>query len=256
MNCKQAEELLPLYAGRDLEEKRATLVNEHVQTCAACARVADEYRNSLQLTEQFAPPVFSDAVYAGIRERVLGEIETKTMAPAWSQTITSFLQPRLTWAFASALVIVVSMFAIYFITNTANDEQQLAHEPPAKVQPETKEHSSSGPQRNKRQDVLPVSTGGKKQQLAGVPQPQRKRSRDTLADRMNTVASKSPDTISTANRVSSQSSSLPEPTLFPHRDSAALVKTLRVEIQTKDPKIRIIWFVQPEPKPIPGSKGT
>lgn len=238
MNCKQVEELLPLYAGHDLEEKRATLVTEHMQTCAACARVADEYRESVRLTEQFVPPIFSDAVYAGIRQRVLREIETETMAPAWSQTIASLFQTKLTWAIAGVLLIVVSMFAINFIMNKGNDEQQLAKQPPAQspanVQPETKERSNSDLQDNSRTDhPHSVNTGEKKQQLAGVSQPQRKkRSRDTP-------------------------SKLPQPVLFPYNDSAALAKPLRVEIQTRDPKIRIIWFVQPETKPvIPASKGT
>jgi hypothetical protein len=216
MNCKQAEELLPLYAARDLEEKRTTLVTEHVQTCAACSRVADEYRESVQLTEQFAPPVFSEAVYAGIRQRVLREIETE----ASLQTIASWFRPKLTWAIVSVLLIIVSMVAIYFIVNRANVEQQLAHKPPVKVQPETTERSNSGPRS--------VNTGGNKQQLVRVPKPQRKRSRDMLTVRVS-----------------------------PQRDSAALGKTLRVEMQTKDPNIRIIWFVQQETKPIiQGSKGT
>ena len=92
MNCKQTEELLPLYAGRDLEEERATLVTEHLQTCAVCARVANEYRESVVLTEQFAPPVFSEAVYAGIRQRVQREIETEALAPTWSHTIASLFR--------------------------------------------------------------------------------------------------------------------------------------------------------------------
>ncbi len=258
MNCKQTEELLPLYAGRDLEEKRATLVNEHIQTCAACARVADEYRESIQLTEQFAPPVFNEAVYAQMRERVLREIETKAMAPAASQTIASLFLPRIRWATATVLLIVVSTFAFYFIMNRRNDEQLAEKPPPAKVQPEAKEPPNSRPQHDKLADLPPVlNTGGKNQQLAGVPPSRQKRSRNTLADRMNTVRAKSPDPISTAGSVSSQPGSAPGSMVSPHRDSAALVKTLRVEIQTKDPKIRIIWFVQPETKPIiPGSKGT
>lgn len=258
MNCKQAEELLPLYAGCDLEEKRTTLVTEHVQTCAACARVADEYRESVQLTEQFAPPVFSEAVYAGIRQRVLREIETEARAPVWSQTIANFLRPRLTWAIAGVLLIGVSLFAIYFIMNRQNDGPQLADKPPSKVQPRAKEESNLGSQGGNRADLSPsVNTGWKKQPLAVVLQPPRKRSRDTLADRINKVDEKSSDAMSTAKNVSPQPSSLPEPMVFPHHDSAALGKTLRVEIQTKDPKIRIIWFVQQEIKPvIPSSKGT
>jgi anti-sigma factor RsiW len=230
MNCKQAEELLPLYAGRDLEEKRATLVTEHLQTCAACARVANEYRESVRLTEQFAPPVFSEAVYAGIRQRVQREIATEALAPAWSHTIASLFRSRLAWAIASMLLIVVSMFAIYFMMNRGNVKPQLANQPPANVQPETNERSKSGPP----DSSVPagVNTGGEKQHLARGHQLQRrKRSRDTLADRVNTVAAKSPEATSTS-------------------------KTLRVEIQTKDPKIRIIWFVEPETKPaIPSSKG-
>jgi len=207
MNCKQAEELLPLYAGRELEEKRATLVSEHVQTCLACARVADEYRESIHLTEQFAPPIFSEAVYAGVRQRVLRQIETE---PRWTQTIASFFRPRLAWAIAGMLLIAVSLFAFYVVVNKGDREQQFAAKPPEKVQPEAKAPSNSG------------------QQLAGVPRPRAKRSRDTAS----------------TNRVAAKTRNLPEPTLFPPRDSAALVETLKVEIQTKDPKIRIIWFVQ------------
>ena len=258
MNCKQAEELLPLYAGHELEEKHATLVTEHLQTCAACASVADEYRESVQLTEQFAPPVFSEAVYAGIRQRVMREIEAEAMAPAWSQTIANFFRPRLTWAIAGVLLIAVSLFAFYFIMNRQNDGPQLADKPPSNVQPGAKEDSNSGSQGGNRADLSPsVNTGGKKQPLAGVLQPPRKRSRDTLADRIKTVSAKSSDAMSTANNVSQQPGSLPEPMVFPQSDSAASVKTLRVEIQTKDPKIRIIWFVHQETKPlIPSSKGT
>lgn len=256
MNCKQVEELLPLYAGRELEEKRATLVTEHLQTCVACAHVADEYCESVRLTQQFAPPVLSEALYLGMRQRVLREIETEARAPVWSQKIANLFRPRLTWAIASMLLLVVSMFAIYFIVNRKNDEKQLAKNPPAKVQPAIKEHANSRPQGDKRATPSPSEkTGGKEQQLAGVPQHQRKRSRDTR--RINSVDANSLEEMSTVNDVAPQPSSLPEPMMLPHRDSAALSKTLRVEIQTKDPNIRIIWFVQQETKPvIPSSKGT
>jgi predicted anti-sigma-YlaC factor YlaD len=49
MNCKDVQELLPLYVGGDLKEKRARPVTEHVQSCADCAGSADEYRESRQL---------------------------------------------------------------------------------------------------------------------------------------------------------------------------------------------------------------
>ena len=242
MNCKQVEELLPLYAGRDLEEKRATLVAEHVQTCAACARVADEYRESVQLSGQFAPPIFSEAVYAGIRQRVLREIETEATAPSWSQTIKGVFRPRFTWAIASVLLMLVSIFAIYFLMNKGNVEQHLANTPPVNVRPETKEPANSKAPEDKQVAASPSAT---------VTQPRRKRSRA-----MNTTSAKITGTMSTAQNVSPEPNSILEPLEFPHQDSAASAKPLRVEIQTKDPKIRIIWFVQTETKSvIPASKG-
>ena len=75
MNCKQLNELLPLYAGRDLDEKRARLVSEHVQICSACAQLAGEYREAVELTQDFAPPGFSDHVYASVRRQVMQQIE-------------------------------------------------------------------------------------------------------------------------------------------------------------------------------------
>src|SRR5205823_8914262 len=126
MNCKHVQELLPLYVGRDLEEKRAQMVMAHVQSCVACTGSADEYRETRQLIKQFAPPPVSDAVYAGIRQRVLREIEQEATAPGLSRLLDSLFRPRLRWAVATALVLAVSVFALYFVANRRNNQQQVA----------------------------------------------------------------------------------------------------------------------------------
>jgi Putative zinc-finger len=230
MNCKQTEELLPLFAGHELEEHHAQRVTEHLQTCTACAQVAGEYRESIQLTEQFAPPIFSDAVYAGIRQRVLREIEAEAAAPAWLQSIANLFRPGLPWAIASVLLIAISLFAVYFFVKKQGNEPQLADIPPLKIQQEESDPGSQA------YNEAQVRAGEKKEQLAGITKPPRKRSSAP-------VATKTRDTWTTTNNVSAQTSSLPG-------------KALRLEIQTKDPNIRIIWFVQHEPQPaIQNSKG-
>ncbi|MGH9956359.1 MAG: zf-HC2 domain-containing protein, partial [Pyrinomonadaceae bacterium] len=105
MNCKQAEELLPLYAGRDLSEKHARSVIEHMQTCAACARVVDQYGEASRLTQQFTPPVINDDVYAGIRLRELREIANEPTAPGVPQVLVSWVRPRKSWAVATAVAV-------------------------------------------------------------------------------------------------------------------------------------------------------
>jgi hypothetical protein len=66
---------------------------------------------------------------------------------------------------------------------------------------------------------------------------QPKRYRELITDRGTKTVPVSPQT------------SLSEPTLVPALDSTASEKALRMEIQTKDPNIRIIWFSQPNTKP-------
>jgi len=94
MNCTQAHELLPLYAGRDLDEKRARLVSEHIQICTACTRVAGEYREAVELAQHFAPPVFSEDVYANVRRQVMQQIENEPAEPLLPQLFGSWIRPQ------------------------------------------------------------------------------------------------------------------------------------------------------------------
>ena len=254
MNCKQAEELLPLYAGRDLDEKRTRLVTEHLQSCDACARIADEYREAFHLTQQFATPVFAEGLYAGIRQRVLREIETESKASSLPQFVASWFTPRLAWTVAAALLIAVAASATYFVVNRSNGKEsaggQVVRTPEilSPVDPVTPPDKPSG-------ISSPTNTGAEKQRLGGVRQPAQKRSPDVVANRANDTVVVSSNAVSAD--ASSSTDSLPAPTLFPPPDTATSEKSLRMEIQTRDPNIRIIWFAQQETKPaVPALKGT
>jgi hypothetical protein len=251
MNCKQVQELLPLYVGRDLEEKRERKVTAHVHSCAECAGAADEYRETRQLLQDFAPPPFSEDVYVGIRGRVLREIEAESTASSLPELVAVWFRPRLTWAVASAALIAFTLLAFYFIANRRSD--QLAGKD-AVEQPARNE--KGGSQRDTRAAPPPSSHGGDQPQLAGIRQPGQRKSRGVLTPGVKSVAANSSDGKSTVANVSPQTNYSVELSVFPARDSAASGKILRVEIQTKDPNIRIIWFTSPETKPaVPNSKG-
>ena len=144
MNCKQLDELLPLYAGRDLDEKRARLVSEHIQICSACARVAGEYRDAVELAQHFAPPVFSDNVYASVRRQVMQQIEDEPTAPLLAQMFGSWFRPRMAWAAASAVIIAFGFFALYLVVNRTADVQPVAEIHPT-VNPEQTPESMATP---------------------------------------------------------------------------------------------------------------
>jgi hypothetical protein len=254
MNCKQVQELLPLYVGRDLEEKRERLVTAHVHSCAECAGAADEYRETRQLLQDFVPPPFSEDVYLGLRGRVLHEIEAVPTVPSLPQLVAGWFRPRLTWAVASAVLIAITLFVLYFIANRRNDQHQVVSKDPAMEQPARNE--KGGSQRDTQAVLPPSSQEGDQHKLAGIRQPQRRKYRNALTARANSATVIAPDAKSTVANVSPQPNNSAEPGLFPAPDSAASEKTLRVEIQTKDPNIRIIWFSQQETKPTaPNSKG-
>lgn len=229
MNCKDVQKVLPLYVGGDLKERRARLVKAHVQTCADCAGLADEYHESRQLLMEFAPPPFSEAVYTGIRQNVLREIARESTTPALPQAIAAWFRPRPGWAFATALLLVVSVLTFYILADRKNDRQQLADnlgtvngtgktEPPD-VTPQ-KEHLAT-PLKPARNVALgprfALARNPRKSRLILVAQRVRHSRKSEAA-----FANSSAEPILTAPTTSE--------------------KTLRVEMQTKDPNIRIIWF--------------
>lgn len=274
MNCKQIQELLPLYVGRDLEEKRAKLVTAHVQSCAECADLADEYRETRQLLQLFAPPPFSEAVFAGIRQRVLREIERESTAPTLPQLVASLFRPRIRWAVATALLLAFSVFAFYFIANRTNDRQQAAdgrrtierttREEQANPQSPGHESAVSPPSSSEETDGHPPASIGRNAGAgtriagSGAHQSQQKKNFAAAADRPRSVAANMPDTRWRTAGASAEGNNLSEPDAIPARDPVSSEKTLRMEMQTKDPHIRIIWF-SPQPgkrdSPSKSSKG-
>jgi hypothetical protein len=278
MNCKQVQELLPLYVSRDLEQKRAQLVTAHVQSCAECTGSADEYRETRHLLQQFKPPLFSEGVYAGIRRHVLREIEREATAPGLSRLLESLFRPRLRWAVATALLLAVSVFAFYFIANRRpnlmDDRQQVAgsrrqvdratqDEQPKAQHRGPESAASTSPSTQDNNGPPSKSTGrnnGGDMTIAasGAHQSQRRKSVGAAADRPTSVAGNAPETPPMIAEASRESNNLAAPDAVPARDPAASEKILRVEMQTKDPNIRIIWFSPQRPKqdsPSKSSKG-
>jgi hypothetical protein len=254
MNCKHVQELLPLYVGRDLEEERAQMVTAHLQSCMECAGSADEYRETRQLLQHFAPPPFSEAVYAGIRQRVLGEIGRESTQPTLSRLLASLFGPRLRWAVATALLLAVAGFAFYFIANRradlTNHPQQLAHSG----------GTVEGPTSTSIKEPLsPARPVQKREQSPGLVRGthQAQRRKTAAADRTY-LAMNRPGPRSTTNGAAPETNKPDTPDAFPAREPDASEKPLRLEMQTKDPNIRIIWFTKPTKQysPVKFPKGT
>jgi hypothetical protein len=241
MNCKQIEELLPLYAGRDLDEERFELVTAHLQACDDCARAAHSYREAVELTQQFAPPVFSDHVYTSVRRQVMQQIEDEPSASLLPQLFDTWFRPRMAWAAASALIIAFGFFALYLVVNRKADVQPVANIQPALNG--TEQTPESTPSRTT------VSAGPEKRKPA-------EHTRKHLVNRRPLMAVKAVDSSLRAASISPKPRDPQAVNGWPVVDATPGKTPLRVEMQTKDPNIRIIWFSQSNSKPtLPNSKG-
>ena len=241
MNCKSVEPLLSLYVGRDLEEERSRLVAAHLQSCTECALVADEYAGVSQLLQRYEPPNFSDEIYAGIRKQVFNEIEREFHTPV-SQLFLALVQPRMRWITA-ALLLAISLTVLYFSRTRLpqRPNQQVAvptGEPNqavrrADVRSENgSEAAGSSSLSNKGHDRTAITRRpitGKRKVNVGVVVTNLSRQ---LAETTKVEASTNDPVIQRDVDVS-QPSSAPAP--------------LRVEMQTSDRNIRIIWLSNQSP---------
>ena len=228
MNCKQVEDLLPLYVSHDLADKQARSVTDHLQNCAACAVVLREHREAQQLLRDFASPAFDAAAYDAIRQNVWRRIETESAKPAVTEIIAGWFGPRLAWAAAAMVLMAIAIGGIYLLVRRQPDRREtvaretVVNTPSPKVNPPVKQEGSDGAR---------VAVSGKEKRSR---QPQArptvpKRGHDTVPDSRETLVATAPDASrSTGATV-----------------NAGQGKTVRMEIQTSDPNIRIIWFAQP-----------
>jgi len=245
MNCKRVEELLPLYVGHDLEDERAMLVTAHVRTCTQCARSAQEYRETNQLMQRFEPPQFSEATYLAVRNSVLREIERESNTTALLRFIARPFQPRTMWAVSTAVVLAVCLFAYYFIANRTSGQRY--------------EQASAASQPDKFKDLPAPSGKDLKPALTGTEGVPSALARSSRKPRLNQTVWHSRGAGETPAVPVKSAQYSPVGRTSPTGDSSVTSdKTLRLEIQTSDPNVRIIWFSHPstrEGSPNESSKG-
>jgi hypothetical protein len=233
MNCKNVEPLLSLYAGRDLDEEHSQLVAAHLQSCTQCSLAAEEYAWASQLLQGYEPPRFGDEIYAGIREEVLNEIQRESHGRVWpgvfSQFFLALVQPRMRWITA-ALLLAISVTALYLSQKPAH---QLPNDQPMVVRTGESNQAGSGADvrsesRNESANSSSFSNKGK----VRIVTPHRAITRKREAD-AGVVASNLSRELDKTTRVDPQPSSAPAP--------------MRVEMQTSDRNIRIIWLSRQPP---------
>jgi hypothetical protein len=207
MRCSEVTERLALYVGDDLDRRTTRRVAEHLRGCTACFEAAAAYREAVQFVREASEPAFEAEFFEGIRRDVLVEIRR---SPSPVRT------PRPAWVMpvAASLAVAALSFAIAarsgFLGGPAVDRAEVSTEAAPNASPE-------------RVDTPPSTPAPDPGPGRGAPPRHRAPRRIPPAPR---------------GRIESE-----------HVAKSTPVSTddmLRIEYQTSDPNIRIIWFVPKE----------
>ncbi len=246
LNCKRAARMISLFVAGDLVGAPEREVARHLAACDGCRRLAEEFSESRGLLNQACtPPEFGAEFYSGIRCAVLGEI-------ASDQILSKPSLFRLRWLYATAFaaVVIVSGLALQHFVNTRREtppDSALAH--PLTVQPTSrstevpsprKKHELTGKLSAQANNVLAFADPyGRSRHFARMSKPDvtTQAARDSgtqIEPAMQSSTRVGPNAVESVSLAGGPSSS------SSGRASASEIS--RIEIQTADPNIRIIWL--------------
>ena len=235
MNCRRIKKLIPLHIEGDLQPGIATRVASHLESCGGCNSLAVEYRGSQDWLRSPDAPKFDAKFLLDFKRDVLNAVEEQRVKPSILAVIGQHWNRRQLLALSAAGVIIAGMVFLYFYQGRGHINTHVIA---------IKEEPS--PIEEVKNDGVPA-TGTKAApgaSLAATRHPVfHPRRASGISGRELSAARKemAPEVEAQAVRMA-----LPEPRISyelpfiePSKDSR---EVLRIEIQTGDPSIRIIWF--------------
>ncbi|MCI0660277.1 MAG: hypothetical protein L0220_04315, partial [Acidobacteria bacterium] len=210
---------------------------QHLESCANCRRIAEEFEESRDWLRGFPAPEFDEAKLDGMRDSVLLEIGRVERRPRRLEWIVPIWGPRFAFAASLALLLLIALFGLVIsrrqLSHDLKSEQaEVKHGSGDQVGfPPTKKRGEQANKdlynANRKPDLRRSRSKPIRPLLNKLPQEARNVGPDLSAQNIDAAK---PFTGQSARR---------EPA---NTDLAANRDMLRIEIQTADPNIRIIWF--------------
>ena len=239
MNCRRVQKLIPLHVEGDLHTSVANRVELHLEWCGRCNWLSDEYKESQRWLRTSPPPEFDEAILENLKSAVMKRVAENNAMPSLFASLAQRWSRRQMLALAATFVIVLGMVGLYLYRTRAKSNLQVISE--VVEQP-------PGSERKPSDDLLPVTAAGEhpgatsnKRHLAS----NRRRTFRSPAGHSSVAAASARRTLvsqsggTQANAASDQSG-------VPSGAANRPGDLLRIEIQTGDPSIRIIWFAPKE----------
>ena len=234
MKCRRVEKLIPLYIGGDLTSGTADRVTSHLEWCGRCNWLADEFKESHDWLKSGEEPVFDETALNAFKAGVLRRIPETSAKPSLMSSLMQHWSRRQIFALAAAALIIFGIVALYVYQSRARNSV------PVPKRAESNPNEEPG-----RPDVQRPDVGKDKAQVAGLPKQRHPSQRRVYANARNRRPALAKRTaVHTGVQASAARASVPSLNSTAHFGGSPAM--LRIEIQTSDPNIRIIWFAPKE----------
>jgi hypothetical protein len=239
MNCTTVEKLLPLYVEGDATAREAESVRAHLSSCEACRRVEEEFAASQSRLHNFAVPEFGAEFYEQIRGAVLKEISGQPAArPSIFETLRAGLQWRTAAAFSLALLIMAGALSFAFYRSLQRSDAALLA-----IDKGMGDLSPLPAPATERAAGESGEVGASIHQTGFTTTPRNVLRQRLARGAQSTVQPESSNAQSPDNAALAVAEAKRKNAAASEAASAAPVQAVaRMEIQTSDPNIRIIWL--------------
>ncbi|MFY9227135.1 MAG: hypothetical protein WAQ98_30980 [Blastocatellia bacterium] len=244
MNCPKFETQIALYVGGDLSNKEVKELEQHLNSCQKCSQFMVGLQESQLSLTNFGQLNIDEQIFSTMRANVMAEIRKQDSQMGWWQKIFNFSFGSWRYAFASGVILAVLATSTYLliidkkaVTNQAAINQTNDSLEKALVKPDSK-LAKSEVVNNVEEIRQPVAY--KKNRYIRT-------SRKVNKNVINDIQQTNTPEIALVNDINKASNGQ-KFTI----DNVALENTMnnkvKMEIQTSNPNVRIIWFVNKEEK--------
>jgi putative zinc finger protein len=262
MDCRRIEQLLPLYVESDLEPDTARVVTSHLKMCERCGALCRQYEQSQQWLHSHATPEFDGAFFDDLRRGVIGEIERQKARPAYFQLLINPLSRNWAAQAAALLLVIMSAVAVYLNSGETTDPvgtgEVIADKAPTDNNPPPRQTDKVPLQYLPTPLKAPVGNPARADRVKAreidLPDPSplliseilRLAMPDVIAEESATAEGELATIESLAGSGALPDIEVETINWKPETRNPGPAGLLRIEIQTANPDIRIIWFAPRE----------
>ena len=216
MSCRRTEKLIPLYVEGDLGDRKAAMVRSHLDSCSTCRTSVGQYEASQEWLRYAPAPEVDAAMLENLRGEILAGLSKQNRWGDWLRMHTFCMHFEFIHL-GAALSLAIAVGLVSYLSKS----DSITKEPTRK----TVENTSERPSRDD-----PTGFRGE-----GVPHVVVNNAKPRRLPAHHTTPHKEPDQPAFIARTGEAGREIESPA--PH---------VRIEFQTSDPNIRIIWFAGAE----------